>query len=118
MTYTSPQHANELQRSVNNLWSCVLGSQGSARIYELISELLTAFIGKNTIYYRKNTHSKIIDIAICKTCKKTLLAAEYVILVRYYYQTAKPRSSYESTNGPTGQPADNLPNSDGLGDLH
>ena len=81
---------------------------------ELITELLTTFIGKNTTYKRKNTDSKIIDMANCKTCKKRLLAAEYAILVRYYYQTAKARALYESTDGP----ADNPPNSDGLGDLH
>jgi len=30
----------------------------------------------------------------------------------------KNRSLYESSDGPGGQPAGNLPNSDGLGDLH
>jgi len=88
------------------------------QIYELITELLTAFIGKNTTYKRRNTDSKIIDIANCKTCKKILLAVDYEILIRYYYQTAKTRALYESTDGPVGQPADNPPNSDGSGDFH
>jgi len=118
MSYTSPHHANERQRSVNNLWSCVVGSQGIAQIYELRSELSIAVIGKNSIYQRKHTDSKIIDIAICITCKKRLLAAEYVILVRYYYQTTTASELYESTYGPAGRPADNQANPDGLGDVH
>jgi len=97
-----------------NLWSCVLGRQGIARIYELISELLTTFIGKNTIYNRHNTDSKIIDITIRKSCKRELLTAEYMILVRYYYQTVKASAVYESTDGT----ADNQRNSNRLRDLH
>jgi len=117
MTYTLTHHGNERQQSVNNLWSCVLGSQDLARIYELISELLTAFICKNTIYRSKKSDSKIINIAICITCKKRSLAAEYVNLVRYNYQTAKASALYASTFGPAGQPAVNPVNSDWLGDL-
>ena len=71
---------------------------------------------QNPIYKRKNTDCKIIDIAICETCKKRLLAAEFVILVRYYYQTANARGLYESTDRPAGRPADNPPNSDELSD--
>ena len=48
----------------------------------------------------------------------SLLVAEYVILVRYYYQTDQARALYGSADGPAGLPADNPLNSDGLGDLH
>jgi len=58
--------------------------------------------------------SKIIDIANCKTCKNSLLATEYLILIIYYYQTAKTRALYESSDGP----ADNPPNLDGWGDYN
>jgi hypothetical protein len=36
----------------------------------------------------------------------------------YNYPTAKTRTLYKSTDGPTGWPADNPPNPDKLGDLH
>jgi hypothetical protein len=39
-------------------------------ILELLTELLTTFIGKNIKYKKKNMDSKIINIANCKTCKK------------------------------------------------
>jgi len=83
-----------------------------------ITELLTAFIRKNTTQYRKNADSKIINIANCKTWKNQLLAVEYTILIRHNYETAKTRALYESMDRPTGRPADNLPNSDALEDLH
>ena len=85
--------------------------------YDHITELMTAFIGKNTTYKMKNMESKIIDMAKCKTCKKRLLAAEYAILVRYHHQTGKARALYKSTDGPAAQRADNPPISDGLGDV-
>jgi len=44
-----------------------------------------------------------------------LLDIESVILVSYCYQTAQPRASYESTDGPAGQPAGNPPNWDRVG---
>jgi len=66
-----------------------LGNQGFALRNELITELLTGFIVKNTRYKRKNTYSKIINVADCKTCKKSLLAVEYLILIIYNYTTAK-----------------------------
>jgi len=118
LTSRLPHHENERQRSVNNLWSCILDNQGIAQICELITELLTTFIGKNTKYKRKNTDSKIINIANCKTCKKRFLDVEYVILIRYYYQTAKTRALYECLDGPAGRPTDNPPYSDGLGDFY
>jgi len=43
---------------------------------------MTDFIDKNTTYTRRNTDSKIIEIANCKTCKQRLLAVEYEILIR------------------------------------
>jgi hypothetical protein len=113
-----PHPEIERQRSVNSFWSCLFGNQGIARIFEHITESLTALIGKNTIYQTKNTDSKLIDIANCKTCKNILLVVEYAILIRYYYQTTKTRALYESIDGPAGRPADKPPNSDGLGDYH
>jgi len=118
MIYSLPHHENECQWSVNNLWACVLGSQAIAWTYELITELLTAFIGKNKMYTMKNTDSKTIAMANCKPCNKRLLAAEYMILVTYYYQTAEARAVYESTDGLAGQLADILANSDMLRELH
>jgi len=47
-----------------------------------------------------------------------LLAAECTIFTRNYHQTAKWRALYQSSDGPAGPPADNPPNSDGLGDSH
>jgi len=118
MTYTVPHHKTEHQLSINNLWSCILGNQDFVQINELITELLTASIAKNTTYNRTNTDSKIINIAGCKICKKRLLAVKYLLLVIYKYLTAKTKTLYKSTNGPAGQPADNLPNSDALGEIH
>jgi len=94
-----------------------LGIQGIARTYELITDPLTAYIGKNNTYNREHADSKIIDMVNCKSLKKSLLAAEDVILVTYYYQTAKAGALYESRDGPAGQPTDNPPNREGLGDL-
>jgi len=113
-----PHSENELQRSVSNIWSCILGNQGFAGIHELITELSNAIIVKNITYNRKNTDSKMINIAECKTCKKRLLAVECQLLIIYYYPSAKTRTLYKSTNGPAGRPTDNRPNSDGFGDFH
>jgi len=57
-------------------------------------------------------------MANCKTSNKRSLAAEYMFLVRYYYQTAKEGALYKTTDGPAGRLADNPPNPDELGDLH
>ena len=97
--------------------SCILANQGFVQINKHITEPLTATIAKNTTYNRKNTYSKIINVADCKTCKKRLLAVEYLILIIYNYPTAKTRTLYKSTAGPAGRPADNPPNSDRLGDV-
>ena len=85
---------------------------------ELIIELLTTFIGNNTKCKRKNANSKIIDSWNSKPCKLRLLDVEYVILIQYYYQPANGRAVYQSIDGPTGQQADNSPNSDRLGEVH
>ena len=118
MSYALSHHDNDGQVSVNNLWFSILGDQGIVQIYKFITELLTAFLGKNMTYNWKNTDSKIIDIAYSNTCKQRLLAGECLILIRYYHQTAKTRILYESTDGPTAQPTYIPPNSDRLGDLH
>jgi len=75
---------NERQRSVNSFSCCIFGNQGIARIFAFIMELLTALIGKNTIYQTLNTDFKIIDIASCKACKNISLVVENAILIRYY----------------------------------
>jgi len=67
-------------------------------IKKLITELLTASIANNATYKRKNTYTKIINVADCKTCKKRLLAVEYLILIIYTYPTAKTRTVYKSTD--------------------
>ena len=83
-----------------------------------MKELFTVLIGKNTIYHKKNTDSKIIDIANCQPCKNQLLAVVYMILISHYYQTAQSRLLHESIDGPAGRPADNPPNPVWLGDFH
>jgi hypothetical protein len=118
MTHTLPHPVTERQQSVNNIWSYILGNQGIVRINALITELLTASMAKYVTYGRKNSYSKIINVADCKTSKKSLLAAEYLIIIMFNYPTAKTRTLYKSTDGPAGRPADNPPNPDGLGDLH
>ena len=85
---------------------------------QLITELLTTFIAQNTMYNRKNTDSKKINVADWKTCKKRLLAVEYLILIIYNYPTAKIMTLYKSIDGPAGRPGENTPNWDGLGDSH
>jgi len=102
MTRILPHHETECQWSVNNIWSCILGDQDFALINELITELLTAFIAKNTTYNRENMSSKKSNVADCKTCKKRSLAVEYLILIIYNYSTAKTRTLYKSTYGPAG----------------
>jgi len=102
MTSTLPHHENEYQLSIDNVWFCILGNHGIRWILEHITKLLTTCIGKNTKLKRKNTDSEIIAIGNCKSCKNRLLDVEYVILIRYYYQTSRTRAVYESTDGPTG----------------
>jgi len=118
MIHTLPHHETKCQLSLNNIWSFILGNQGFSWINELITELLTAFIDKNTTYDRKNTDSNIINVADCKTWKKWLLAVKYRILMIYNNPTAKTRTLSKSTDGPAARPADNPPNSEGLEDFH
>jgi hypothetical protein len=70
MTYPIPHPTDHRQLSVNNVWSSIMGSQGIAQIFELITVLLPALLGKNLTYNWNNTDFKIIDIAHCQTCKK------------------------------------------------
>ena len=114
MTHSLPHLETKRQRSVNNIWSCIMCNQGFTRMNAQRTKLLTAFIAKNTMYNRKNSDSKIINVADCKTCKNRLLAVENLISIIYNYTTAKTRTLYKSTDGP----ANHLPNSDGLGDVH
>jgi len=109
---------NQHPRSINNFWSCILGNQGIDRKFELISELLTALIVHSTNHNRKNIDSKIIHIATWRPLKPRLLDVEYAILIKRYYHTAKARALHETTDGPTGQPADTPPNQHVLGDSH
>ena len=107
----------EHKQCVNSFWSGILRNQGIVRIYEIITALLTTLGLLNTKLRRKNIDSKITDVATCKVIKKVILDVNYAILIEYNSQTAKPRPLYESSNWPALQPADNLPNSDGLGDV-
>jgi len=114
MTHMLPHHDTECQQSINTIWSYIVGNEGFAQMNELITELLNVFIAKNTTYNRKNTDSIIINIAVYTTFKKRSLAVEYLILIIYYYPTAKTGTLYKSSDGPT----DNPRNSTGLGDFH
>jgi len=115
----SLQHPeNELQWSVISFRTCIFRNQGIGLIFACITVLLTALLGKNTIYWRWNTDTKLFDIANCSTSKNTLLVAENPILMRYYQRTANTRALYESIDGPSGRPGYYPPNSDGLGVYH
>jgi len=109
---------NDRQPSVNSFRTCILCNHGITRIFPCVTVLLNALLGKNSIYARWNTDTKLIDIAHCSTSKSTLLVAENAILIRYYKYTANTTALYETIDGPSGRPADNLPNSDGLGVYH
>jgi hypothetical protein len=45
-----PHRQNERQPSVTSYSFCIFGNQGIAQIFAFITEVLTAMIGKNTIY--------------------------------------------------------------------
>jgi hypothetical protein len=79
-----PHPENERQQNINILSWCIIGNQSIAWILAFITELLTSLIGKYTVYSRKNTNSKLINIGSCKTCKNVLLVVENTILLRYY----------------------------------
>jgi len=108
-------HKNEHRWSINKVRYCIFGNQGIVRIPELITVLLTAYIGKITIYKRKVMNCKIINITNCETCKMRLLAVEYVIVISYYYQTANAKALCESIDEPAAHPTDNPPNWDRWG---
>jgi hypothetical protein len=55
--------------------------QGFMQINELITELLTTFIAKNTMYNWKNMESKLIESASCTERKHVLLVVENAMLV-------------------------------------
>ena len=110
--------STERQQSVNSFSCCIFGNQGIALISGFITELLTARIDKNTMYRTSNTDSKLIDIESCNACKNVSLVIENAILIRYYSHTPKTRALIESMDGPAGWPADQPPNSDGLGVYH
>jgi hypothetical protein len=109
---------NEHQWSVNSFRTSILRNQGITWIFACITVLLTALLGKITIYWRWNPDTKLIDIANCSTSKSSLMVAENLILIRYYWHTANTRALYESIDGPTVRPADNPLNSDGLAVYH
>jgi len=83
-TCSRPHPENERQRSVNSFSCRIFGNQGIALIFGFLTELLTTLMGKNTIYQRLNTDSKLIDIASCKACTNLFLVVENAILIRYY----------------------------------
>jgi len=117
VTHSLPHADNKQQWNVNSFWTWLCCNQYNVQIFEYVTESLTALIGMNTMYQRKNTDSKLIDIANCKSFKSIFLVVKYAILIWYYTQTANTRALYESVHRPTGQPADNPPNSDELGDF-
>lgn len=88
------------------------------QIHELITELLTALLGHNRNDARKHTDSKFINIVQCESCKKWLLAADYVTLIIYYNQAAKNGALCKCQNEPTGQPASNPSSLDCLEYFH
>jgi len=108
-TISSLHHLeNERSWSINHCWSSILGNQGIARIHEIITALSTTIVLLNRKHRRNNIDSKITDVTTCKVIKIVFLDVNHVILIKYNYQTAKAMALYESTDGPTGQPADNL----------
>ena len=113
-----PHPENECQQSLNDVCSCMLGNQGITRIYEIITILLTALVLLNTEYKRQNIDSKITDVTTRKVITKESLDVNWLILIKYHYQTAKARALYKPTNGPAWQPSNYPPNSEGLGDVH
>jgi hypothetical protein len=68
-----PHCDNERQLSVNTFWSCVLGNQGVAQMYEFIIALLTALVLLNSTHRMKNIHFKIANVATSMVFKNGLL---------------------------------------------
>jgi len=70
-TRSLPRSDNKSQLSVCNVWSCILGNQGVAGMYEFITALLTAFVPLN------RTHkTKIIDCNIANLTTLSCLKME------------------------------------------
>ena len=112
----SLQHPDiEHRQSVNSYKSCIFCNQDIVWIFTYITLLMTALIGTNTIYQRWNTDTNQIVTAHCTTFRSSLLFAENTILIRYYEYTANTKALYEFIDGPSGRPAGNPHNSDGLG---
>jgi len=80
-TCSLPHPETERQRSVNSVGCCIFGNQGIALIIAFILELLSTMIGKNSLYQRYNTDSKLIAIASCKASKDLSLVVKNAILV-------------------------------------
>ena len=117
-TFSLPHPENERQQSVKSFSCCMFGNQGITLISAFIMELLTAVIDKYPMYQRCNTDSKSINIASCNEYKNISFVLENAILIRYYSHTPKAGALIESMHGPAGRPADNPPNSYGLGVYH
>jgi len=66
-----------------------LGNQGVAQRYEIMTELLTTLELLNTKQRRKVIDSKITNFTTCKAIEMVFLDVIEVILIKYYYQTAK-----------------------------
>jgi hypothetical protein len=73
MNYVLPHYNNLWKQSVNNYWSCTFGNQNLSRIHELITGLFTVFLGKNSEYKWKYTHSKIFNITNCKSLQNDII---------------------------------------------
>jgi len=117
-TCSLPLSDYERQRNINSFSCCIFGHRGIARIFTFITESLTTLVSKSNIYQRYNTDSKWIDIASCKACKNISSVVENAILIWYCKQTPKTRALFEFMDGPFARPADNPPDSEGLGFCH
>jgi hypothetical protein len=80
------------------------------RVYEVITELLTALVLINTNHKSNNINSTITDVATSNVIKTVFLDVNWVILIQDSSQTATASALFESTNGPAEQPTDNPPN--------
>jgi hypothetical protein len=71
---------NRASTVYHTLWSCILGNQGVAQMYELLTVLLTTLVLLNRTHKRKNIDSKIANFATCILCK-----TEYWMLVERFW---------------------------------
>jgi hypothetical protein len=88
--YLPPQHSLR----VIHCWWCRSGNEGIEWIFELIIELLTSSLVKNTNHWKKNMNYNIVDLATCKTCKMWLRDVKWSILTEYYNRIAKASILY------------------------